>query len=213
MLAMGCRGARSHRRLGEGGPDDQLNRAVQPHRHVVGQEPVGRQKVGCEEAREAAVCRAGSRPEHVACSGRPMQPGSACSPEPPGSHRGGGAAVQSLADHGLFTRSAARSSVDHPPPDATAPPGDVRRIPSGDTAAWRAAAPITSSEGSRVCHVDARPRSTASRTCEPARHAQCETGRSTAAARRSSSSQAVGPAGQGRSPSRASSPTSHLRPT
>jgi hypothetical protein len=65
----------------------------------------------------------GSRPNNVAGSGRRTQPGSPCSPEPPGSHSGGGASVRSLADHRSFTRSAAHSSVDHPPLGGTAAAG------------------------------------------------------------------------------------------
>ena len=50
----------------------------------------------------------GPRPGGMAGSGRPAQLGSACSPQPPGSHPGGGAAVRSPTDHRPFTRSAAR---------------------------------------------------------------------------------------------------------
>jgi hypothetical protein len=76
------------------------------------------------------------RPDNLAGSGRPAQPAAPAPLEPPGSHRGGGASVRSPADHRPFTRSAARSFVDHPRPGGAAglndgtPTGHIRRWPA-----------------------------------------------------------------------------------
>lgn len=76
---------------------------------------------------------------------------------------------------------------------------------------------LASSAPGREPHVARRPppRSAASRTCEPGENTQRQTVPQHRLARRSPSipAAAVDPSGQGRSPSRASSPTGHLRPT
>jgi hypothetical protein len=131
--------------------------------------------------------------------GRPNAAGQCLLAETARLPRGGGAAVQSLADHGPFTRSAACSSVDHrhstPPKNHR---GENDKIPRGDTAARRYCDPIARfGRKPDAARRDPTPFDSLE-NLRPATTARQLGGRTP---------------GQGRSPSRASSPTSHRRPT
>jgi hypothetical protein len=140
-------------------------------------------------------------------------PGSPCSPQPPGSHHSGGAAVRSPADHRPFTRSAARSSADHPPLGgaAEAEPRDTKRRHGGPAGCTF---PSPARKGTTCATPSSHPVRPPPAPGEPG-HEHQRHPRPQPSCGPTPAQQPGGrtPGGQGRSPSRASSPTSQRRPT
>jgi hypothetical protein len=131
----------------------------------------------------------------------------------PSPRHGGGASVRSPVDHRPLTRSAARSSIDHPPLGGAAAAGVNDRVWRGHGGPACCGSHHQFGREPDVPHRDPTPVRQPREPANPPGTPSARPCRSGAAARRSPGSRAVGPAGQGRNPSRASSPTSHLRPT
>jgi hypothetical protein len=121
-----------------------------------------------------AIPPSGSRPDNLAGPGRPAYPGSRAPLQPPGSRRGDSASG-SITGRSPTVHAVSGSCIRRSPAIRRnrSPPGQ-RRNTERPRRRWRAAAPIPSSQGSRLSRRNPTG-SAASRTCEPDENTQRET--------------------------------------